>query len=98
MDIKSPYKFILNEKYSAQTYEYFSPPPPRLALQELYNLNLDPSEKRNLADQERNLVQEMLREAEFYLFGKEGAKKSHRINLDKLNFCHAAQISFAACV
>ena len=28
--IRSPYKFILNEKYPNQAFEYFSPPPPHL--------------------------------------------------------------------
>jgi arylsulfatase A-like enzyme len=81
--IRSPYKFILNEKYPAQAYEYFSPPPPRLELQELYNLDLDPLEKRNLADQERNLAREMMREAEAYLTGIKKGTKSHDIALDK---------------
>ncbi len=81
--IRIPYKFILNEKYPAQAFEYFSPPPPHLELQELYNLNLDPLEKKNLANQERNLAQEMMREAEAYLTGKKAQTKSRNIALDK---------------
>jgi len=81
--IRSPYKFILNEKYPTQAFEYFSPPPPHLELQELYNLNLDPLEKRNLANQEKNLTQAMMREAEAYLTGKKAQAKSRNIALDK---------------
>ncbi len=81
--IRSPYKFILNEKYPAQAFEYFSPPPPHLELQELYNLDLDPWEKRNLANQERNLAQAMMKEAEAYLTGKKSQAKSRNIALDK---------------
>jgi hypothetical protein len=40
-------------------------------------------EKKNLANQERNLSQEMMREVEVYLMGKKAQTKSRNIALDK---------------
>jgi arylsulfatase A-like enzyme len=81
--IRSPYKLVINQDYPARAYQYFTPPPPKQEAVELYHLDRDPLERKNLADQERNLAQELAKLAEAYL--KEGVqgKKSQRFVWDE---------------
>jgi len=81
--IRSPYKLVINQDYSARAYEYFSPPPPKQEAVELYHLGRDPLERKNLADQERNLAQELIKQAEAFLKRGDRGRKSQKFLWDK---------------
>jgi arylsulfatase A-like enzyme len=81
--IRSPYKLIINQDYPARAYEYFSPPPPKQEAVELYHLGRDPLERKNLADQERNITQEFIKQAEAFLKRGDRGKKSQKFVWDK---------------
>jgi arylsulfatase A-like enzyme len=77
------HKLIMNDDYPPEAYTFFSPPPPRQEPIELYNFHDDPLEKRNLARQNPNLVQELLRKTERVLKKSNVKKKSEKFTLDK---------------
>jgi arylsulfatase A-like enzyme len=81
--IQGQHKLIMNDDYPPEAYTYFSPPPPPKERIELYNFQDDPLEKRNLARQNPNLVQELLRKTEELLKKSNVEKKSEKFTLDK---------------
>lgn len=61
------YKIILNDRFPARAYWYFSPPPPDVAPIELFDLEQDPQEKRNLASEKGEIARRMLDELQPYI-------------------------------
>ncbi|MHB8094092.1 MAG: sulfatase [Candidatus Aminicenantales bacterium] len=58
------FKLIINEPFSAENLEFFSPPPPPPAAVELFDLASDPGETRNLAAERPDLVRRLLEKLE----------------------------------
>ncbi|MGD9347672.1 MAG: sulfatase, partial [Candidatus Aminicenantes bacterium] len=57
-------KFILNKRYSEEDLSFFDYPPPATGPAELYDLESDPHEERNLADDRVELVNRLIRSIE----------------------------------
>lgn len=56
---EGPFKLILNDPFPPAAYDYFVPPPPQTIPVELYRIDRDPLEARNLASAEPNLVKRL---------------------------------------
>jgi arylsulfatase A-like enzyme len=70
------FKLILNEPFSAESLEFFSPPPPAPAAVELFDLASDPGEKRNLAAERPELVRSLLERLKAAPAGSAGPESS----------------------
>jgi arylsulfatase A-like enzyme len=81
--IQGRYKFILNEKFPARAFSYFSPPPAQPPPVELYDLRTDPQERKNLANQEGEVARRMLQQAQTFLQAAKREGFSKKALMDK---------------
>ncbi len=81
--IQGRYKIILNDKYPARAYTYFTPTPPEMAPIELYDLQADPLEKHNLVTSRGDIARRMIAELQPYLESARGQGSGSKASMDK---------------
>ncbi|MBN1223582.1 MAG: sulfatase [Candidatus Aminicenantes bacterium] len=79
---RSREKFILNKKFTDEDLTFFQHTPPKTGPVELFELSEDPQEKRNIAHERSELVNQLIRFIED-LYGKAKKRKSLRPEIDE---------------
>jgi arylsulfatase A-like enzyme len=74
-------KMILNKPFSPEDLKFFTSPPPRVPAIELFNVDRDPKEKTNLAD-ENPAVARVLNGRITEILKKAGQRKSEKAQVD----------------
>lgn len=78
------YKLILNESFTEEQLSRFMIPPPKIDQEELYDLNADPQEKRNIAADEQGLLFKIVKQiAEYSLKAKMKEKELDKQEMDE---------------
>lgn len=75
-------KLIFNRELEPDVYRFFSPPPPRGQAAELFDLETDPGEKRNLASQKADSVRDQVRIIQ-EVYKNVAKKRAKRIQVDE---------------
>jgi arylsulfatase A-like enzyme len=75
-------KLILNERYSPEDLRFFVFPPPVPGAVELYDLDRDPEEKRNLADEKSHLANQIIQKID-EINRSARKKKTKKLEMDQ---------------